>query len=515
MSKRASSSSSASAAAIAKKIKQVDGSSVDSTVASSFGAAHSGPSSHAHHGPLSMLASANIRYQPGLGNEHHSEAMPNALPNQNSPQLCPYGLYAEQLSGSSFTTPRKENQKAWFYRIRPAAAHPPFATIDIESGGLPLASPLLVSDFASAHVTPNQFRWRPFSMETLTKAAKVDFIQGIATLAGTGAPDTKTGMAIHIYTCNTSMGDKGFVNSDGDMLIVPQQGTLHVRTEFGMLCVPSGQICVVQRGIMFSVGVEGESRGYICEVFNGHFKLPDLGPIGANGLAAPRDFMHPTAEFEDRQCEFVVVQKFIGRFFSYTRTHSPYDVVAWYGNYVPYVYDLAKFCPVGAVRSDHMDPSIFTVLTCATAEVGVACCDFVIFPPRWAVQEHTFRPPYYHKNCMSEFMGNIMGKYEAKPDGFLPGGASLHSCMVSHGPDAATFDKASTETLQPMRLPDNSLSFMFESTYMFKLTDWALKVATPDADYWKVWEPIQSKFEPNWKPTGNEKGANETTEACN
>lgn len=448
------------------------------------------------------------------------------------------------------------------YRVRPTVGHPPFTAVDVESGGVHVASPLVVSDFSGCHITPSQFRWRPFSMESLNvPSASVTFLQGLATLAGSGAPDMKAGMAIHIYTCNASMVDQGFTNSDGDMLIVPQQGTLHIRTEFGMLRVAPGHIAVVQRGIVFSVGVDEASRGYICEVYNGHFKLPELGPIGANGLAAPRDFLHPTAEFEDRQCEFQVVQKFIGRFFEYKRTHSPYDVVAWYGNYAPYMYDLSKFCPVGAVQFDHLDPSVFTVLTCATAEPGVATCDFVIFPPRWAVQEHTFRPPYYHRSqktdthvartstnevagldCSLSFPssrarrhhvgvhgqhhGPLRGSYEAsassvcgilllladrlaffsptplqaKPTGFLPGGASLHSCMASHGPDAQTFESASKGDQKPQRLPDDSLSFMFESTYMFKLTDWALKVATPDADYWKCWEPIKGQFDPNWKP---------------
>ena len=240
------------------------------------------------------------------------------------------------------------------YRIRPTVGHPPFNASDVESGGAALASNLVVGDFSSSHISPNQYRWRPFSMESLSNSASVNFIQGLATLAGQGSPDSKAGMAIHIYTCNTSMGDTAFANSDGDMLIVPQQGTLHVRTECGMLRVPPGHICVMQRGITFSVGVDGPSRGYICEVYNGHFKLPELGPIGANGLAAPRDFQHPTADFEDRECEFTVVQKYIGRFFTFKRTHSPYDVVAWHGNYAPYMYDLSKFCPVGAVLFDHI-----------------------------------------------------------------------------------------------------------------------------------------------------------------
>jgi len=294
-----------------------------------------------------------------------------------------------------------------------------------------------------------------------------------------------------------SMGDKCFVNSDGDFLIVPQEGALRVRTEFGYLHVSPGQICVIQRGIVFSVQINGPSRGYICEVYNGHFKLPELGPIGANGLANPRDFLFPTASYDNTDKKFTVIQKFLGKLFSYTRTGSPFNVVAWFGNYAPYKYDLNNFVAVNSVTIDHIDPSVFTVLTCPTTEPGVACCDFVIFPPRWAVQERTFRPPYYHRNCMSEFMGNIKGRYDAKPDGFLPGGASLHSCMIAHGPDASTFKAATSSESKPVYMPDDSLAFMFESTFFMKLSDWAINSAPRDSNYEECWANMPKLFNPD------------------
>jgi len=430
----------------------------------------------------------NLKYLNGFGAELESEALEGALPKgQNTPQICPYGLHAEQLSGSSFTTPRVHNQRSWLYRIRPTCKHAPFKPVSAEEGKY------LVNDFSQQVINPNQLRWKPFPMPQ--DGEQLDFVQGLKTLAGAGAPDVKTGMAIHIYACNKSMGNKAFCNSDGDMLIVPQQGTLYVRTEFGLLEVAPREICVIQRGIRFTVDIDGPSRGYICEVYNGHFKLPDLGPIGANGLANPRDFQSPVAAFEDKKCSFEAVQKFMGKLFTTTLEYSPYDVVAWFGNYVPYKYNLWNFCAVNSVTFDHMDPSIFTVLTCPSAEPGVAVADFVIFPPRWLVQEKTFRPPYYHRNCMSEFMGNIEGRYEAKPEGFLPGGGSLHSVMMGHGPDADTYNKASQAELKPVKLPEDSLAFMFESTYMFKLTQWG-NDAPKDEEYYKCWEGVAENFDP-------------------
>jgi len=315
-------------------------------------------------------------------------------------------------------------------------------------------------------------------------------------VAGAGDPRARSGMAIHVYTCNASMEDKCFYSSDGDLLIVPQKGALHVTTEMGKLSVAPNEICVVQQGIRFSVAVEGESRGYVAEIFGGHLELPNLGPIGANGLANPRDFLAPTAWFEDRDVPaYRVVNKYQGSMFVAIQDHSPFDVAAWHGNYVPYKYDLAKFCTVNSVSFDHMDPSIFTVLTCPSAKPGVAILDFVIFPPRWSVQENTFRPPYYHRNCMSEFMGLILGKYEAKEEGFAPGGATLHSMMTPHGPDSDCFKAWSEKELKAELVAEGTQAFMFETSLGLAVTKWGEETCQKvDKGYFKCWQKIQKNF---------------------
>lgn len=448
----------------------------------------------------------SLKYHNGFANYTVSEAIPNTVPeHQNTPQRCAHGLYAEQLSGTSFTTPRLLNQKTWMYRIRPTAAHQPFVPIKTSSSASspstssssssspsPVSSHV-VSNFESCIATPNQLRWRPVPLNSDNE--QVDFVQGLHTVCGAGKPDHKEGLAIHIYTCNTSMKDKAMCNSDGDFLIVPQQGALLIRTEMGYLYVPPSFIAVIQRGITFSVEVNERSRGYICEIYNSHFRLPELGPIGSNGLASPRDFQLPTASYEDRVGTFHVVQKFLGGFWMMERDSSPFDVVGWHGNYVPYRYDLTTYCVVNATLYDHLDPSIFTVLTAPSNEPGVAICDFVIFPPRYSVQENSFRPPYYHRNVMSEYMGNIMGQYEAKGDGFLPGGGSLHSIGAGHGPDADAFVKASNELLKPTKLPVDNLAFMFESTYMYRITEWAMQDHLVDKDYYKCWTRLPRLFQ--------------------
>eukprot|EP00163_Fabomonas_tropica_P016233 TRINITY_DN291_c0_g1_i1.p1 TRINITY_DN291_c0_g1~~TRINITY_DN291_c0_g1_i1.p1 ORF type:complete len:318 (-),score=73.75 TRINITY_DN291_c0_g1_i1:149-1102(-) len=315
-------------------------------------------------------------------------------------------------------------------------------------------------------------------------------------MMGAGSAESKSGIAIHIYAANQDMGRKAFCNADGDLLIVPQKGMLDIRTEHGCLAVLPGEIVVIQRGIRFKVDLpDGASRGYICEVFNGHFKLPDLGPIGANGLANPRDFEHPVASYEAEEGDYTVVHKFCGQLFASQQDHTPFNVVAWHGNYVPYKYDLAHYNTMNTVSYDHPDPSIFTVLTCQSTDPGVAVADFVIFPPRWMVADDTFRPPYYHRNCMSEYMGLIRGDYDAKTGGgFVPGGGSLHSCMTPHGPDADTFDKASNANLSPYQISKDSLAFMFESTYVFRLTKHALAADRLDNDYWKCWQTLKNNF---------------------
>jgi len=424
-------------------------------------------------------------YVSGFGSHFSSEKIPGALPlGQNNPQKCPYGLYCEQVTGSSFTAPRTSNFRSWLYRIRPSVTHKPFEKI---------ANGFLTNDFSKSSPNPNQLRWKPLPFPD----TPTNFVEGLKTVAGCGDPSLRSGVAIHYYTATASMKDKAFYNSDGDFLLVPQQGALDIQTEYGKLFVNPGEIVVLQRGMIFCVEVSGPSRGYVLEIYNGHFKLPDLGPIGANGLANPRDFLTPTANFEDRECRYQVINKFQGQLFVMERDFSPFDVVAWHGNYVPYKYDLSLFCCMNTVTFDHPDPSIYTVLTCQTVEPGVAAADFVIFPPRWAVAEHTFRPPYFHRNAASEYMGLIRGMYEAKQEegGFVPGGASLHSCMTPHGPDTSTFQQQTEAELKPVRIPDSTLAFMFESTYLLKVTDYAQQNGL-DLGYYKCWQGLKSNFQP-------------------
>lgn len=443
------------------------------------------------------MTSGNLKYQRGFGNHFTSEALADTLPKLgHSPQKLNHGLYAEQLSGTAFTAPRGKNQRSWLYRIRPSVNHEPFKPYEHSRkllGSFHAHSPDIV-------VTPQQLRWDPLVQNV---PEGVDFVDGLITLAGAGDTQTKDGLAIHTYTASAPMHRKSFYNSDGDLLIVPQRVTLLLVTEFGSLEVPPLHIAVVQRGIKFSVkfaqpdqvSASTPAFGYVCEVYKGHFELPDLGPIGANGLANPEDFEFPTAAYEDTEDTWQVVNKFMGKFFSYHQSHSPYDVLAYSGNYVPYRYDLNKFNTIGSISYDHPDPSIFTVLTCPSDQHGTAVCDFVIFPPRWLVAENTFRPPYFHRNCMSEFMGNIQGVYDAKAAGFVPGGASLHSCNSSHGPDAETFEKASNAPLQPHKVGEGSMSFMFESAYQLATTKWAIEESGKvQQDYWKAWAGLKKHF---------------------
>jgi homogentisate 1,2-dioxygenase len=416
-------------------------------------------------------------YQSGFGNHFATEARPGALPvGQNSPQKVPQGLYAEQLSGTAFTAPRAVNLRSWLYRLRPTATHPPYHRI---SDGDWHTAPLL-----DAEPPFNRLRWSPPELPD----SPTDLVAGIRTVAVTGDALTQSGCAAHLYVANQSMRRVLF-NADGEMLFVPQLGNLHLATEMGHIDVAPGEIAVVPRGVRFRVEVKGPVRGYICENYGTPMRLPDLGPIGANGLANPRDFLAPTAAFEDVSQSTTLVAKFAGHLHQTELDHSPLDVVAWHGNYAPYKYDLARFNAVNTVTFDHPDPSIFTVLTSPSEVHGTANVDFVIFPPRWMVAEHTFRPPWYHRNVMSEFMGLVTGVYDAKADGFAPGAVSLHNCMTSHGPDRATFDKASSAELLPHRLAD-TLAFMFETRHVFRVTHTALSSPTLQHDYDAVWDGL-------------------------
>ncbi len=417
----------------------------------------------------------------GLGNYLSTEAIPGVLPvGQNSPQKVAKGLYAEQLSGSAFTAPRAENLRSWLYRIRPSVVHGPFQPAD----GKRFLSPPV-----DTPTNPNQLRWDPLPMPSVA----TDFIDGIFTMAVTGDLAAHRGSAAHVYAANQSMKEKFFYNADGEMLIVPQEGALTIRTELGVLEVAPGEIVVVPRGMRWAVDVRGPVRGYVCENYGAPFRLPGLGPIGANGLANQRDFLAPAAAYEEKTGAFRLVAKFQGRLWEAELGHSPLDVVAWHGNYFPYKYDLARFNTINTVSFDHPDPSIFTVLTSPSEIPGTANVDFVIFPPRWMVGEHTFRPPYFHRNVMSEYMGLIKGVYDAKATGFIPGASSLHNCMSPHGPDAETFEKASTVELKP-HYQGETLAFMFETCLVFHTTAQAMKMPELQKDYLGCWRGLKASF---------------------
>ncbi|MEP6886163.1 MAG: homogentisate 1,2-dioxygenase [Gammaproteobacteria bacterium] len=425
-------------------------------------------------------------YQSGFGNEFATEALPGALPvGRNSPQRCPYDLYAEQFSGSAFTAPRNANRRSWLYRIRPAVMHRPFQR---------LAHPHFDEGANQAPLSPNQLRWDPLPLP----AAPTDFVDGMVAVAGNGSPEMQVGSAIYLYAANQPMRHRYFYSADGEMLIVPQQGTLTLDTELGRMRVEPQEIAVIPRGLRFRVDLPADgARGYICENFGAPFRLPDLGPIGSNGLANPRDFMTPCARYEDLDTDCELIGKFLGRLWVARMDHSPLDVVAWHGNCAPYKYDLRRFNAMGSISFDHPDPSIFLVLHSPSDTPGTSNIDFVIFPPRWLAMENTFRPPWFHRNVANEFMGLITGVYDAKSTGFVPGGASLHNCMSGHGPDAPTFDKATAaDTSVPNHITD-TMAFMFETRLVIKPTRCALQGVPPlQDDYMSFWLGLKKRFDP-------------------
>jgi homogentisate 1,2-dioxygenase len=431
------------------------------------------------------MADDEFSYSSGFGNEFVTEAVDGALPaGRNSPQQAPLGLYAEQLSGTAFTQPRGANRRTWVYRILPSAKHPPFRRIG--NGNL------RGTPFDELEPDPNRLRWDPLPLPAAGEPR--DFIDGLFTVAGNGDIKTRGGIAVHLYAASQSMESRYLVDSDGELLIVPELGAVVLHTELGPLRVSPGEIAVVPRGIRFRVELTSEfARGYLCENFGAAFTLPERGPIGANGLANERDFLSPHAAFEERAGTVQVVNKFGGNLWAADYDHSPLDVVAWHGSYVPYKYDTANFMVIGTISFDHPDPSIFTVLTSPTDTPGLANCDFVIFAPRWLVGENTFRPPWFHRNVMSEYMGLVTGQYDAKAEGFTPGGGSLHNTFASHGPDAGTYARASTAELRPQKL-DGTLAFMFESRWTILPTAQAMGAGFRQRDYDAVWSGLSRKF---------------------
>jgi homogentisate 1,2-dioxygenase len=429
-------------------------------------------------------AMSDLQYLLGFNNEHVSEAVAGAVPvGRNSPQKGPLGLYPEQINGTAFTMSRKENYRSWMYRIRPSVLHGEFKLI---SDGLWKSA----SD-VGAPASPMQLRWNPLPALAVSK----DFVDGVETFATNGSVTTRVGSGVHLYRCNKDMTTRFFYNADGDMLIVPQAGRLSIRTECGLLDVSPTEICVIPRGIKFQVRLPDKaSTGYICEIYGAKLELPSLGPIGANGLASARDFEYPVARYEEEKGDFKLVTKFCGHLWEAPIEHSPLDVVGWFGNYAPYKYDLKRFNTINSVSFDHPDPSIFTVLTSPSGTPGQANVDFVIFPPRWMVAEDTFRPPYFHRNVMSEFMGLIHGVYDAKPSGgFSPGGSSLHNCMQAHGPEAQAFEGATEAKLKP-EYQGGTLAFMFESCWVYEPSKLAMETPALQKDYLRCWAGLQARF---------------------
>ena len=426
-------------------------------------------------------------YMSGFGNQFATEAIAGALPvGRNSPQQVAYGLYAEQLTGTAFTAPRHANRRSWLYRIRPAAMHGEFT---------PFGQPRLHEDFGDGPVTPDQLRWNPLPMPAEGDA--VDFVEGLFTVAGNGGSAACTGVGIHLYAANAPMRGRFFYSADGELLIVPQQGRLRIATELGVLEVEPQEIAVVPRGVRFRVELpDGAARGYVCENYGALLKLPDLGPIGSNGLANPRDFLTPVAAYEEDEGDFELVAKFQGHLWRADIGHSPLDVVAWHGNCAPYKYDLRRFNAIGSISFDHPDPSIFLVLHSPSDTPGTSNMDLAIFPPRWLVAQDTFRPPWFHRNVASEFMGLIHGAYDAKADGFAPGGCSLHNCMTGHGPDAATFEKASSADLSKPDVIADTMAFMFETRAVIRPTRQAIEADHRQRDYQACWAGLKKHFTP-------------------
>jgi homogentisate 1,2-dioxygenase len=424
-------------------------------------------------------------YMTGFGNECATEALPGALPvGQNSPQRCPYGLYAEQISGTAFTAPRGANRRTWTYRIRPSAVHEPFVRSH---------NPRILSDFAGIVAPPNQLRWDPLPIPQ----APTDFVAGLVTFGGNGSAASMTGCGIHLYAANRSMAGRFFGDADGELLILPQQGRLRLWTELGRLEVAPTEIAVIPRGVRFRVELpDGTARGYVCENYGAPFRLPDLGVIGSNGLANPRDFEVPVAWYEDREGAFELCTKFMGNLWTAKLGHSPLDVVAWHGNHVPYRYDLKRFNVIGSISYDHPDPSIFLVLQSPSDTPGVDTIDFVIFAPRILAMQHTFRPPWFHRNIASEFMGLIEGVYDAKAEGFQPGGASLHNCMTGHGPDATTFEEQSRIDLAKPSVIRDTMAFMLETRLPIVPTGFALESAQLQPEYYRCWQGLKKHFDP-------------------
>ncbi|KAK0434287.1 homogentisate 1,2-dioxygenase [Armillaria borealis] len=427
--------------------------------------------SHTYSASASFVSSPSgdpYKYQVGFGNRFASEAIPGILPQgQNHPQKNKYGLYMEGMTGSPFVAPRPQNLHAFMYRIRPSLDHKKFVRLpdspDMESNFLP-TNP-------KVHISPTQLNWAPPPFPS--SKDEVDFIAGLKTIGGNGEPTAREGLALHIYLANADMKNKAFCDSDGDMLVVPQQGRLDVQTEFGRMMVRPGELMVIQKGMKFKVSLpDGPSRGYVQEIFGSHFELPDLGPIGGHGMANPRDFEVPLASFEIDETSWE--GKIGGQLFSAAQDHIPFDVVAWQGNYVPYKYAMEKFIFVGSVSKDHLDPSVFTVLTAKSKATGIPLVEILTVSERWNVASDTFRPPYYHRNNATEILCFISGERGGR---YVPGGIVLQTVFCPHGPPPEVHKAAIVAELKPERISKGSMAIAIETPMILSMTDYAMNRA--------------------------------------
>jgi homogentisate 1,2-dioxygenase len=436
-----------------------------------------------------VLSGREMTTLEGFGAPLQSEALPGALPlHQNSPRHAPYGLYPEQLSGTAFGLPRHKNLRTWLYRIRPSAQQSPFR---------PLRHETFTTAFTSEPVEPNLFGWRPCPIPS----AGQDFVDGIVTLGGAGDGHSRRGYALHWFTANRSMDNRAFCNADGDFLLVPQLGELTLVTELGVLEVGTGQIALLPRGLRYSVVLRSPAaRGFIAEVYGRHFELPERGVIGANGLADARHFRTSTAWFEDRlELGYRITSKLGGVLYDAQQDYSPYDVVAWHGNYVPYVYDLAAFVPVSNVRVDHPDPSIYSVVSCPLDETGSNLLDLIVFPPRWDPTEHTFRPPFFHRNATMEW--NAVVRSDSSDGALFESGVSfLTPPMTPHGVTSAAVERAfrldEATAAVPHRSSDQSLWIQFESSLPLQLSPLAREPSRAILDWPTVWGAYRNHFRP-------------------
>ncbi len=445
-----------------------------------------------HSLPKGMIRAASVAgphegYMPGFGNDFETEALPGALPQgmNSAAEMQLRALRRTALGDRIHRTQPPE-------RTHLVLPHPAFgqayASVPEDRGAALEVGPCIDPDIISL----GQYRWDPVAVP---QGERLTWITGMRTMVTAGDVGTQAGMASHMYLVNASMEDEYFFSADGELLVVPQEGRLRFCTELGVIDLEPKEIAILPRGLVYRVEVlEGPARGFVCENYGQKFQLPGRGPIGANCMANRRDFKTPVAAYEDREVPSKVYVKWCGQFHVTEIGHSPLDVVAWHGNYAPVKYDLRTYCPIGAVLFDHPDPSIFTVLTAPSGIEGTANIDFVLFRERWMVAENTFRPPWYHKNVMSELMGNIYGVYDAKPKGFVPGGMSLHNCMLPHGPDLNAFEHASNEPMVPVK-QDDTMSFMIETRFPQHLTEWAATAGHLQDDYIDCWGSLEKKFD--------------------